>query len=85
MCDCIEKVAASLQEKCGDDEARMNGVSFCIDNNNQLQSFMTGSFSYRKRTKSGEFYKNKTTDHFVFSFCPFCGQKYNFTKDVKEK
>ena len=82
MCDCIEKAAASLQEKCGDDEARMNGVSFCIGNNNQIQTFMTGSYSFRKKTITGGFYKNKTTDSVVFSFCPFCGEKYNFG-DVK--
>ena len=83
MCNCIETVAASLQERCGDNEVRINGVSFLIDNNNQLQSFMTGSYSYRKKTKTGEFSKSKTTDHFVFSFCPFCGKNYDF-EGVKE-
>lgn len=85
MCNCIEKVESSLQERFGDNETRMNGISFHIDDNNQLQSFMTGSYRYRKKTKTGEFSKSKTTDHFVFSFCPFCGEKYNFTKEDKEE
>ena len=82
MCECVEKIIELLQENCGDNEAKMNGVSFCIGNNNQIQTFMTGSYSFRKKTKTGEFYKNKTTDSVVFSFCPFCGEKYNFG-DVK--
>ena len=83
MCDCIEKVTALLQERCGDDEVRMNDISFCIGDNNQLQSFMTGSYTYRKKTKTGEFYKAKTSDSVIFAFCPFCGKKYNFTKKDK--
>ena len=85
MCDCVEKIIELLQENCGDNEAKMNGVSFCIGNNNQIQTFMTGSYSFRKKTKTGEFCKTKTRGNVVFSFCPFCGQEYNFTKDVKEE
>ena len=62
---------ASLQERCGDNEVKLDGVSFRIDKNNQLQSCMAGSYSYRKQSKTGEFYQNKTTDRIVFSFCPF--------------
>ena len=40
MCDCVEKIIELLQENCGDNEAKMNGVSFCIGNNNQIQTFM---------------------------------------------
>ena len=82
MCDCVEKIIELLQENCGDNEAKMNGVSFCIGNNNQFQTFMTGSYSFRKKTKTGEFYKTKTRGNVVFVFCPFCGKKYNFTKIV---
>lgn len=82
MCDCVEKIIGLLQENCGDNEAKMNGVSFCIGNNNQFQTFMTGSYSFRKKTKTGEFYKTKTRGNVVFTFCPFCGKKYNFTKIV---
>ena len=82
MCDCIEKIIELLQENCGDNEAKMNGVSFCIGNNNQFQTFMTGSYSFRKKTKTGEFYKTKTRGNVVFAFCPFSGKKYNFTKIV---
>ena len=82
MCDCVEKIIELLQENCGDNEAKMNGVSFCIGNNNQFQTFMTGSYSFRKKTKTGEFYKTKTRGNVVFAFCPFCGKKHNFTKIV---
>ena len=85
MCDCVEKIIELLQENCGDNEAKMNGVSFCIGNNNHIQTFMTGSYSFRKKTITGEFYKTKTSGNVVFAFCPFCGEKYNFIKDVKKE
>lgn len=84
MCDCVEKIIELLQENCGDNEAKMNGVSFCIGNNNRIQTFMTGSYRFRKKTITGEFYKTKTSGNVVFAFCLFCGKKYNFTKDVKK-
>ena len=78
MCDCVEKIIELLQENCGDNEAKMNGISFCIGNNNQIQTFMTGSYSFRKKTKTGEFYKNKTTDSVVFYLFDFFCVKNNF-------
>ena len=36
MCNYIEKIIASLQERCGDNEVKLGGLSFCMDKNTCL-------------------------------------------------
>lgn len=84
MCNCIETVTKLLREKHEDDELMLQGVSYIIDNELQLQHFMKGYYHYRRNTKSGAFCKNKTKAYIVFSYCPFCGKKYEYEK-IKEE
>ena len=84
MCNCIETVTRLLQEKYEDDKLMLQGVSYSIDSELQLQHFMNGCYHYRKHTKSGDFCKNKTKADIIFSYCPFCGKKYEYENITEE-
>lgn len=84
MCHCVESIIKLLQEKHDDDELMIEGISYSIDSKMQLHQFMNGWYHYRKHTKSGDFYKNKTRAYMMFSYCPFCGKKYEYKKITEE-
>ena len=71
MCNCIETVTKLLREKHEDDKLMLQGISYIIDNELQLQHFMKGCYHYRRHTKSGGFCKNKTKAYIIFFLLPF--------------
>lgn len=74
MCNCIEDVTKKLKEKTADDELELQGV---VWNFKTLEQKLVCYFKYRKKNKTGVFYKNKTESYIVYNYCPFCGKKYD--------
>ena len=74
MCNCIEDVTKKLKEKTADDELELQGV---VWNFKTLEQKLACYFKYRKKNKTGEFYKTKTESYIVYNYCPFCGKKYD--------
>ena len=80
MCNCIEDVTKKLKEKTADDELELQGV---VWNFKTLEQKLVCYFKYRKKNKTGGFYKNKTESYIVYNYCPFCGKKYD-ADDITE-
>ena len=74
MCNCIEDVTKKLKEKTADSELELQGV---VWNFKTLEQKLACYFKYRKKNKTGEFYKTKTESYIVYNYCPFCGKKYD--------
>ena len=54
MCNCIEDVTKKLKEKTADDELELQGV---VWNFKTLEQKLVCYFKYRKKNKTGVFYK----------------------------
>ncbi|UTC65991.1 MULTISPECIES: hypothetical protein [unclassified Treponema] len=80
MCNCIEDVTKKLKENLGDDELELQGVVWSLET---MEQKLVSYFKYRQKNKAGGFYKNKTESYIVYSYCPFCGKKYE-TDDKTE-
>ena len=78
MCNCVERARTLLRREHDNDELEIEGRAYSIGSENQpVDQFLTCCYSYRKRNKNGDFYKAKTKRYIFFSYCPFCGKKYN--------
>ena len=79
MCNCVERALTLLRREHGNDELEIEGLAYRIGSKNQfVDQFLTCCYSFRKRNKNGDFYKAKTKRYIFYSYCPFCGKKYDF-------
>ena len=83
MCNCVERALTLLRREHGNDELEIAGLAYSIGSENRpvdqpVDQFLTCCYSYRKRNKNGDFYKTKTKRYIFYSYCPFCGKKYDF-------
>ena len=72
MCECIDIV----KERCKKygKEVKIVGTSFYVGKDNKFHDFMIGKVRYTDNKG-----KKKSMD-LIFSYCPFCGQKYDFRR-----
>ena len=71
MCNCIETFSKNLHQE--DPEGYLRYAFYTVEDKNLR---MYGSAIVRAKNKKGKF-TNKTKETlFKFSFCPFCGEKY---------
>ena len=73
MCNCLNEMEASLEKKTGDPDMRIQGIRF--DFKNKCRA-LACCYDYREKTKKGEYFKIRTHEDFIYSYCPFCGKKY---------
>ena len=62
MCNCVERALTLLRREHGNDELEIEGLAYSIGSENRpVDQFLTCCYSYRKRNKNGDFYKNLDT------------------------
>lgn len=85
MCNCVERALTLLRREHGNDELEIEGLAYRSGSENQpVDQFLTCCYSYRKRNKNGDFYKAKTKRYIFYSYCPFCGKKYDFENQSRK-
>ena len=69
MCNCREKIDASLQKATGDPKARLNQLYRF----GPIESRFFVTYSYKEQNEKGDFTETKT-GKLALSQCPFCGE-----------
>lgn len=88
MCDCRKDLEARLLEDfrqrnpdATEHSATLNGYAFIFGSSVQMKGCMEVEYSARHAVKKGDGYKTKRTkSSMIFTFCPFCGERYEPAK-----
>lgn len=83
MCNCKEDLEAKLlaqyisaEPKARDHGAELKGYTFVMGEKITVKGKMDIEYS-ASFTVKGEFKKRKRTGTMIFTYCPFCGKKYD--------
>jgi hypothetical protein len=93
MCDCRKDLESRLlerfiEQKPGTEhKAQLSGYGFVFsaDNTMTMRGCMPAEMSYMHTLKNGKVKLKKLVQNMLFTFCPFCGQRYDFEPEVKEQ
>lgn len=84
MCDCIEKIEKNVVTRYEKEHPTANSVkadvknyTFCMGANITVKGFFDLHLIASHPLKSGEFKQKKSKTRLIFTFCPFCGVKYD--------
>ena len=79
MCNCAKEAYELINREHGNAEIEMEGMfyrpRFADDSLIPTDQFMVCCYSYRN--KNGDYYE-PTKSYIFYSYCPFCGKKYDF-------
>lgn len=88
MCNCAKEAYELINREHGNAEIEMEGMfyrpRFDKDSLIPTDQFMVCCYSYRKRNKNGDYYE-PTKSYIFYSYCPFCGKKYDFETQSRKR
>jgi len=83
MCDCRKKLEIKLNDRLIDQkpesknhQSKLTGYTLILGDELQEKGFMEAIFTSEDPLKKGGFRVKKIKQNILFSYCPFCGEKY---------
>jgi hypothetical protein len=84
MCDCKQRIEEKLLDKAKEQfpksenhKASLEGYAMVFDSNGEMRTkpFMPALITHEATSRQGNKRTKKEKMNFVFSYCPFCGEK----------
>lgn len=73
MCNCINEIEKTLNNELKTDDVIIQNVCYKLPRCIQVLSC---NCEYHKINTNGKKWKNKSIKTLAFTYCPFCGKKY---------